>query len=502
MLTALTTSLLAALALPGQPVPTAPQTASAIRLSINEGGDFQPGDRVNVGVEIGEDGYLLVFRVDGDGYVRVLFPLDPDLDPYVRGDREYELRGRGERQSFMADDRGGTGLVLAVLSRDPFDFSGFATGMHWDYGRLRLMDPAGDAEAQLLGLAREMTADGNFVYDVLGYRVWGPGYESEQPVIVAGGGYDPYFDGSYACLACGWGYPRTGISITVGNRWGWSDPWYDPWYYDPWYYRGNRWNGFWGWDPYWGTPYRPITVITPRPRPVVPDTPYGYRARPRSPVAAIPAGGVPRLSEPVPGLPNRPATRPAEYDNRSRSRGNAPAVTPARRPEPQATPSRRPSEPVQVPRRTGGSVNPPTRSTPPVNTERSRSRRPSAAADRAVESAPRPVTTTPTRAIVPTRRVEERPVYRPPVVNQTPTRARRSEPAPAARPASSAPPRTVQRAPEPQRRVERPAATRSPSAAPSRPAPRPSSSARGSSGSSGKASPPASSSRSRSRGNN
>lgn len=477
------------------PAPQAP----SVRINLNGGGDYRPGDRVSVEVETGEDGYLVVFRVDGDGYVRVIFPLDPDLDPFVRGDRRYELRGRGERQSFLADDRGGTGLVLAVLSRSSLDFREYATDSHWDYERLRLDDPAGDAEAQLLNMARRMTRDDRFEYDVTGYRVWGPGYESDRPVVVSGGGYDPYFDPSYACLSCGWGYPRSGVSIQIGGHYGgFYDPWYDPWY-DRWdrrYDRYSNWNGWWGWDPYWGTPWRPITVINTRPRPVVPETPYGLRSRPRIPGAANAPNGVPRLTDPVPSAPGTPS----RTDGRSRARGTTtvPAATlaptsgrstersePTRRPETVGTPSRG-SQPNR------GTTAPPP-SSPPA-TERSRSRRPESGQQLTPEVRP---------AVEP-RRVEERPVYRPPVA--APTVERRAEPSASSRPTSSPPPRSTERsAPSRERSSPPPSAPPSrtversspPSAPPSRTVERsspPPSSPPSSSGSSG--------SRSRTRGNN
>jgi hypothetical protein len=444
---ALTAALLAA-TLVGAPSPT-PQ-APGVRINLNGGGDYRPGDRVSVEIETGEDGYLVVFRVDGDGYVRVIFPLDPDLDPFVRGERRYELRGRGERQSFMADDRGVTGVVLAVLSRSPLDFSQYATDAHWDYERLRLDDPAGDAEAQLLGIARRMTRDDRFEYDMMGYRVWGPGYESDRPVVISGGGYDPYFDPSYDCLACGWGHPRSGVSIRVGGHYG---GWYDPWY-DPWDYRWDRydrrygWNGWWGWDPYWGTPWRPITVINTPPRPVVPNPIYGTRARPRLPGGALDApNGAPRLTDPFPAA--RPvASAPTRTDGRSRARSGS--TTPSESPSTgrsidRQEPARRPTgeSPSRGSQPSRGIVSPP-QSAPP-STERSRSRRPE------TEQQLAPVV----RPALEPRRVEERPVYRPPV--QAPRTERRAEPSPSSRPTSSPPPR-AERAPE--RAPERSAPTR------------------------------------------
>lgn len=404
---------LAALSMAASPVPAAGPAQGPVRLELNNGGDYQPGDQVKAKVEVDDDGYLVVFRVDGDGYIRVLFPLDPDLDAFVRGGHRYELRGRGDHESFLADDRGGTGLVLAALSREPLDVGQFATGTHWDYERLRLDDPAGDAEAQLLAIVRQMTDNGRFDYDVVGYRVWGPGYESTAPTIVAGGGWDPYWDaGRFSCLACGWGYGRSGFGITIGaNPW---DPWYSPWS-DPWYYGYNPyrynygWNGFWGWDGYWGTPYRPITVINTYPRPTVPNPVYGNRSRPRQPVGS---GATPRLSDPI----VRPQPRPTIDQPRSR-RPNESGSTSRPAPRPSGTPQASPSR--------GSTATPSAPSS--GSSSRSRSRRP--------DELSLPIV----RPSMETRRTEARPVYRPPV-QATPSREA-PRVSPESRPASSPPPR-------------------------------------------------------------
>ncbi len=505
-----------------------------IRVTIN-GGDYNPGDDVKVEVEPGEDGYLVVMRVDGDGYVRVLFPLDPDLDTYVRGGRRYELRGRGARSAFQADDRGGTGLVFAALSREPLSFAGYSVGMHWNYEALRLEDPAGDIEAQLLGLTRRMADNGRFDYDLAGYRVWGPGFESEQPIVVA----DPYA----TCLACGYGGGYTGISVGVSWRDPWHydpwhyDPWYDPWYPDPYRYRhrsGYGWNGWWGWDPYWGTPYRPITVINVPPRPTVPNTPYGTRARPRAPITAIPttvvggnvvrpgtdpglAGGyqgrsrspvAPQMPVPGAGNVNRPSQTPTAPagGNAAGTRSRAPQTARPATPPP-ATRTNPPAQSSEPPRQTPPPATtreaPPPASTPPTN--RARPRQPTAevvsseqnranvsterqatAAERPVYRPPvatteRPVTTTPTtRAIAP----QQRPTSAPPVRQSEPPRARTPQ---ASRPAQSAPPAsssTTSRpaSPPPAARPSSPPPATS-SNRPSSPPPAASSNNRGSSGS-------------------
>jgi hypothetical protein len=442
-------------------VPLSISSSSAdLRLTINGGGDYRPGDRVRVQVEPAEDGYLVVFRVDGDGRVRVLFPIDPDLDPFVRGGRKYELRGRGERETFLADDRSGSGLLYAAISRDPLDFRRFATGEHWDYSALRLSAWDADAEPELTQVVKEMAGSGRFTYDVLGYRVYGDAYISGGAGVVPPWDYgirDPFFDPYWSCLACGYGIARPGVNVQIGL--GLGRGWYDPW--DPWY--GNRFGwgngfGYGGWyDPWgWNFPgqYRPITVIN-LPRPQIPNTAYGYRARPRGIVA--PASLSPDL-----GRVMRPDSRPTPgrvaNDGRSRPRGDEPTrvsrPSEGRSTEPQRTERGDPPRSTPPSRATGGSSG----STPPASsggTSSGRSRRPGGELDassapivqpqmdRRADERPRsePVITTPSP-----REVEPQPVFR------EPFRARPSERTPSrVEPSRGEPQRMEPQRAEPQR---------------------------------------------------
>src|SRR5919106_3263741 len=131
--------LLLPLLLAGELSSPAPTIAAAdeppIQLWINNDRRFVPGDRAKVQVRTEDDGYLLVFHVDPEGYLRVLFPLDPDRDNFVRGGKKYEVKGRGDRESFEADSKG-SGTVYAAVSRAPFRFDNFVIGDHWDYRAL------------------------------------------------------------------------------------------------------------------------------------------------------------------------------------------------------------------------------------------------------------------------------------------------------------------------------------------------------------------------------
>ena len=169
------TALLLPLLLAGTPPGAAAQAAGgddpAIQIWISNDRRFLPGEQAKVQVRTREDGYLLVLHADPDGHLRVLFPIDPKDDNFVRGGRKYEIRGRGGRESFTADDRTGRGTVYAAVAHDPFSFDQFVLSDHWDYRTLAPQRLSADPEPELNDLVRRMVVDGSFDYDVLTYDV-------------------------------------------------------------------------------------------------------------------------------------------------------------------------------------------------------------------------------------------------------------------------------------------------------------------------------------------
>jgi hypothetical protein len=111
-----------------------------VRITMNNDRRFVRGDRAKVKVRVENDGFLLVLQADAEGRIRVLFPLDPSDDNFVRGDRNYEIRGRGDREAFTVDENSGEGAVYAAVSRDPFRFGDYAINDHW--GRPHRRGPA------------------------------------------------------------------------------------------------------------------------------------------------------------------------------------------------------------------------------------------------------------------------------------------------------------------------------------------------------------------------
>src|SRR2546425_13254833 len=88
--------------------PLLAQNPVTVRLNHDQ---FTAGDRARVYVEAAQDGYLVVLHADAEGRVRVLFPLDPSDDDFVRGGKRFELRARGDRDAFQVEGDEGSGTV-------------------------------------------------------------------------------------------------------------------------------------------------------------------------------------------------------------------------------------------------------------------------------------------------------------------------------------------------------------------------------------------------------
>src|SRR5438067_1967802 len=122
-----------------------------------------------------EAGYLVVRHADTRGRVRVLYPLDPAGDQYVRGGKKYEIKGRGGREAFVAADSG-RGVVLAAFAKGRFDVEKFTQNGHWDYRSLSQGNVESDAEAALTDLVQQMQPTEHYQYDLATYVVTDPRY--------------------------------------------------------------------------------------------------------------------------------------------------------------------------------------------------------------------------------------------------------------------------------------------------------------------------------------
>ncbi len=223
---------------------TSPAAATAVRSDDPpvkvwlDRGTYSPGNKAHVGVKLGEDGYLVVLRADARGRVRVLYPLDPGHDAFVRGGTSIEVRDRGDREAFSVDEREGSGLVLAARSVTPFKFDEFVRGDHWDYRVLTARDAGDDRKQALLDILQRMLPDGHFDYDAVSYTVASPRASYD-------GAYSPYSSSIGLGLGYGFGGPRSfSFSLAFG----------DPFFFRPFFFRASCFDRFF-FDPFLCDPF-------------------------------------------------------------------------------------------------------------------------------------------------------------------------------------------------------------------------------------------------------
>jgi len=201
--------------------------------------NFAIGDRARVYVESAQDGYLVVLHADPEGRVRVLFPLDPRDDDFIRGGKRFEVRGRADRDAFQIEADEGSGTVLAAVAKDPFTFDSFVRNDHWDFRALGGPSTSvrDDPQAKLVDIVQRMAGDstGRFEYDVTTYVVngsrvasrYGYGYGWGSPYYYGGRFYNPFcfdpFWGWASCFGYGFGYPY-GYRFSFGFGFAWRYP--------------------------------------------------------------------------------------------------------------------------------------------------------------------------------------------------------------------------------------------------------------------------------------
>ena len=89
-------------------------------INKDEGGVYRPGESMRVYFRSTGDGYVLVFNVDTEGYIHLIYPYGPDDPPFVDGGRAYRIPARSDPYDLVADGPPGIEYVVAVASPYPF----------------------------------------------------------------------------------------------------------------------------------------------------------------------------------------------------------------------------------------------------------------------------------------------------------------------------------------------------------------------------------------------
>jgi len=223
----------------------------SISIWMNSTKPYQRNDAAQVYIKTDRDAYVTVVRIDTDGRVRMLFPIDPWDDNFARSGKDLELIGRNNGPAFTVDDNPGVGYVFAIASPDPFTYDHFVLGDHWDYrviadGRIK-----GDPYVAVTDFAAQIAPQGNFSYDLASYDVQ---QHYDYPRFVC---YDCHAYTSYASWNPYLSWCSSFQLVIYDN------PFYYPYYYGYWgyyrypgyYYPYYGYPGYIGYPGYYGYPY-------------------------------------------------------------------------------------------------------------------------------------------------------------------------------------------------------------------------------------------------------
>ncbi len=241
---------------------------------------YKPGDLMQVKVRASDDAYLLVYEIDTDGNVRVLFPYQGQSG-FVEGRRTVRVPDEDSNVELVVEQNTGEAYIVALTSEEPFldmpwylrpydprsegvDYEGQPDdeeGVSSD-GRI-VGDPFVAMERIRRRVLRSPEDPGAFGTAYTSYyvheRVRYPRYlcnDCHRPSRWAWwDGFDPYYSTcSVVDFRINWGW-SWGPGYWFGNvpyfcyvprancppRWrhGWNAPWYSSW--DGW----DRWNSMW-----------------------------------------------------------------------------------------------------------------------------------------------------------------------------------------------------------------------------------------------------------------
>ncbi len=227
--------------------------------NLDEGDVLDRGEEINVGFQTNEDAYAVVYRINTDGLVSVLWPRSRMDDGFVFGGHEYLMPVTGAPR-LVAGSSTGEGFIEAVVSKYPFDLRDLALDFHHEYDAEKFnFMVSGDPflainEVNFAITGMEDSAD-FVVTNYLNYYVH---KQVEHPRYLCSQCHDDddLADNPY----------ENDCTFDITVDYGWANDWYNEEgyypvyynpvyvYYDPWTWR--PWVNFW-YEPYYTCPTRP-----------------------------------------------------------------------------------------------------------------------------------------------------------------------------------------------------------------------------------------------------
>ena len=217
---------------PADDVASARYAEQSLRVSIWHAKDadeiYSRGEPLSVTFQANEDAYAVLYHIDVEGRVSVLWPASRYSDGFVFGGHQYRLPTRGgERLRAGASE--GQGFFHAVVSKYPFDLRDLELDFHH--------------EPEAVAHDFYVAGDPYLAMNEVNFVVTG----LEDPSEYAVSNFTSYYvhrqvdHPRYLCFQChdgGESYDpyRDTCTITVEYDYSWQNQWWDRWGYYPVYY--------------------------------------------------------------------------------------------------------------------------------------------------------------------------------------------------------------------------------------------------------------------------
>ena len=191
------------------------ESARASRLAIDvwtnkeEGGVYRQGERMKIFVRPSSDSYVLIYNIDTEGFIHLVYPYGPEDPERLEGGRTYQIPSRQDPYDLVADGPQGIEYVVALAAPFPYlDLPWYLSGRLADEGPPPGADHGDDESGVMVGdpyvgmdrIVRRIVPDGREdevatadTYFYIERRVEYPRYVCAD-CHSYGYWYDPYFD--------------------------------------------------------------------------------------------------------------------------------------------------------------------------------------------------------------------------------------------------------------------------------------------------------------------
>ena len=104
-----------------------PRDPAASRITLDvwtnkeEGGVYRPGEGMRIFFRASADAYVLLYNIDTEGYIHLIYPYGLDDPSRAEGGRTYQIPSRRDPYDLVADGPAGVEYIVAAAA--PFQFS-------------------------------------------------------------------------------------------------------------------------------------------------------------------------------------------------------------------------------------------------------------------------------------------------------------------------------------------------------------------------------------------